>query len=288
MQQRLAARFAALGMAGFVAACAGTSPGRMTTDFNTGAAANAPSAIRAEAPGYQINGETFAGDLIFEDRRGRPVVMYRHSVDGAPLVIAELDLEERWLSDGVQRFEGVSDRGLDMEVALLSGPCEANGRIHARFARIQAGRTVYEGCARETGPVTSWSESLPRYLGAVAACERAAASSSMAFVRGAGGHVVHARQEGATPVLRYRFGQNGRWDCSVDNGRARFSVVPERAALLPGEGDPVFAPGRMPDAGDGCYLYERVQAPDGDLIGALGQDVCASDMASAPGAMPSR
>ncbi len=288
MTSRFPARLAACGLAAFAAACASSSPAPMTADFGSGAAANAPTPVGAEAPGYQINGETFAGDLIFDDRGGRPVVVYRHSVDGAPLVIAELDLEDRWLSDGVQRFEGISDRGVAMEVALLSGPCEANGRVHARFARIQAGRTAYEGCARETGPVVSWSESLPRYLGAVAACENAAATSSMAFVRGRGGHVVHARSDGDVPVLRYRYGQTGRWDCTVEAGRARFSVVPERAPALPGEGDPVFAPGRMPAAGDGCYLYERVQGADGRLIGALGQDVCGAGIASAPGSAPSR
>ncbi len=287
MTLRLSARFAAIGLAGFAAACASTSPGPVGAGFSRSAGgAAAPSAVRAEPPGYQVNGSTFSGDLIFEDRGGRPVVIYRHAVDGAPMLIAELDLEAEWLSDGVQRFEGLSDRGVDMEVALTSGPCEVGGRLHARFARIQAGRTVYEGCARETGPVISWSERLPGYLDAVAACEAEAASSSMAFVRRGGGHVIHARSEEGADVLRYRFGERGRWDCTVNGERVRWSVVPERAAAFPDEGDPVFAPGRMPPPGDGCYLYERVQTPDGVLIGALGQDVCSGGMAGQSGQTP--
>lgn len=284
MTQRFPAPLAAAGLAAFAAACASSPSGPPVASGFTGsagAAGAAPSAARAEPPGYQINGADFAGDLVFEDRSGRPVVVYRHAVDGAPTVIAELDLEPNWLSDGVQRFEGLSDRGVDMEVALVSGPCRAAGRVHARFARVQAGRTVYEGCARETGPVTSWSERLPRYLPAVQACERDAARSSMAFVRRGSGQVIHGRSEGGADVLRFRFGENGRWDCAVSGERVSWSVVPERAPTLPGEGDPVFAPGRMPQAGDGCYLYERVQSADGALIGALGQDVCASDIADA-------
>jgi hypothetical protein len=287
MTPRLPARFAVIGLSGLAAACASTAPGPMTSGFSaSGGVAAAPSAVRAEPPGYQINGAAFSGDLIFEARGDRPVVIYRHAVDGAPMLIAELDLEAAWLSDGVQRFEGVSDRGVDLEVALVSGPCLEGGRLHARFARVQAGRTVYEGCARETGPVISWSERLPRYLDAVQACEAEAAGSSMAFVRRGGGHVIHARTEEGADILRYRFGERGRWDCAVSGERVRWSVVPERAAALPGEGDPVFAPGRMPAPGDGCYLYERVQTADGVLIGALGQDVCSGGMAGDPGETP--
>ena len=286
------ARFAIASLAALAAGCAATPPrSAVSADHAEPGAAPvtaspAPSARRAEPPGYQINGDTFSGDLVFEDRGGRPVVTYRHAVDGAPMVIAELDLEANWLSDGVQRFEGVSDRGVAMQVALVSGPCRAAGRVHARFARVQAGRTVYEGCARETGPVISWSERLPSFLDAVQACERDAATSSMAFVRRGGGHVIHARSEGGVEVLRYRFGENGRWDCAVSDTRVNWSVVAESAPALAGEGDPIFAPGRMPQAGDGCYLYERVQARDGALIGALGLDVCSSGLARAAGAAP--
>ena len=290
MTQRIPARLAAAGLCALAAACASPA-GPVASDFNGAAGSGAtgsaaPSDARAEAPGYQINGADFAGDLIFEDRGGRPVVIYRHAVDGAPTVVAELDLAANWLSDGVQRFEGLSDRGVEMEVALVSGPCRAAGRLHARFARVQAGRAVYEGCARETGPVTSWSERLPRYLPAIEACRDDAATSSMAFVRRGGGQVIHGRSENGADVLRFRFGENGRWDCSVSGEQVSWSVVPARAPALPGEGAPVFVPGRMPQAGDGCYLYERVQSPDGALIGALGQDVCASDVAAGRGAAP--
>jgi hypothetical protein len=247
MTQQLAARIAIIGLAGFAAACASTSSLPVASDFGAASStAAAPSAVRTEQPGYQINGVEFSGDLIFEERGGRPVVTYRHAVDGAPMLVAELDLERDWLSDGVQRFEGVSDRGVEMEVALTSGPCEVTGRMHARFARIQAGRTVYQGCARETGPVTSWSESLPRFVASVEACESDATNSSMAFVRRGEAHVIHARTEDGAQVLRYRFADRGRWDCAVTGERVRWSVVPERAQALAGEGDPIFAPGRMP------------------------------------------
>ena len=279
--------FALAGLAALAAGCAASGPGAVSTGFSSGAGRpDAPAAARAEAPGYQINGDVFSGDMIFEARGDRLVVVYRHAVDGAPLVVAELDLARDWLADGVQRFVGRSERGLQMEVALSSGPCRQGGRLHARFAEVRAGAASYEGCARETGPVISWSERLPRFLNAVEACETDAATGSMAFVRRGGGHVIHARTAQGDPVLRYRFGQGGRWDCTVRETGVDWRVVPAAAPAEPGEGDPIFAPGRMPEAGEGCYLYERVHTADGRLLGALGQDVCSGDVAGAPDNTP--
>lgn len=291
MTLRHITRFAVLALGGLAAACASPSPppGPVSSGFAGGSAArseSAPVRMADQNAGYQINGEIFSGDLVFEQSGDRPVVTYRHSVDGAPLVVAELDLADSWLADGVRRFEGRSDRGVAIEVELVSGPCRVAGRMHARFARVTAGRTAYQGCARETGPVTRWSEALPRYLGAVQACEADAAASSMTFVRRGVAHVIHARVEDQARVLRYRFGQGGRWDCAVTGERVRWSVVPERAGRLAGEGDPVFAPGRMPPAGEGCYLYERVQTPAGDMLGALGEDVCGGAVGLAPQSAP--
>jgi hypothetical protein len=232
--------------------------------------------------GFQINGANFAGDLVFEQRGGRAVALYRHAVDGADTLVADMQINDRaWLTDGVRVFEGVSDGGLDMTIELMSGPCEANSRLHARFATIYVGRLVYEGCARETGAMTSWTESLPRYFAAIDRCEQAANQSSIAFARRGGGAVVHARSEGADAIIRYRYEDSGRWECRVRNTQARWSVVPNDAAAQPGEGVPVFIPGRVPNAGDGCYLYERVETQDGRVLGAIGHDACTPGFASA-------
>lgn len=292
---RVLARFAVLGAILLVAACATSEPAPMASGFSSAVTDVAPRPAprttlrvdRPDGPGYAFAGSTFQGELIFQDREGLPLLTYYHDVDGVPTLVADMDLAEDWLTDGAQRFEGVSDRGVAIEIVMVSGPCEAAGRMHARFAQIRAGRTSYDGCAREIGPVISWSERLPLYLDAVAACNAEATRSAMAFVRGEGGHVTHARTENGADILRYRFGERGRWDCAVTGERARWSVVPASDDRLPGEGDPVFAPGRMPPPGDGCYLYERVETADGALIGALGQDVCSTGMAGAPGETPS-
>lgn len=295
---RLFTRLALTGLIGFVSACASistsTPPVSVRSELNAAAGDVRPRpapraalrAARPEGPGYAIKGATFDADLIFEERDGRPVITYFHDVAGVPTVIAELDLAEDWLTDGVQRFVGRSDRGLDIEVEMVSGPCEVDGRTLARFAQVHAGRTRYEGCAAETGSVISWSERLPGFLDSVAACEAEAAGSAMAFVRGGGGHIIHARVQDGAQVLRYRFGDRGRWECSVEGERARWSVVTEQAEPMPGEGEPVFAPGRLPPPGENCYLYERVQSADGALLGGLGQDVCSGDMAGGTGEPP--
>lgn len=103
----------------------------------------------------------------------------------------------------------------------------------------------------------------------------------MAAVAAAGpARVVHARAEDGAPVIRFQFGETGRWDCRAAGGEPRWSVVAEAAPALPGEGDPVYAPGRPPRAGQGCYLWEHVRASDGRIIGALGEDVCGAGAAA--------
>jgi hypothetical protein len=175
----------------------------------------------------------------------------------------------------------VSDRGVEVSVELIAGPCRVSGRLHARFATVSAGRLVYDGCAHETGPRVSWTESLPRYLTAVDACETQARQSSMAFARRGDGAIVHARSDGPAAVIRYRYEGSGRWECRVEAGRVSWSVLPDSAGEQPGEGMPVFIPGRVPSAGEGCYLYERVETDDGAVLGALGHDVCTPGFASA-------
>lgn len=282
-------RFAALGGVLVLTACTASPPpaGDLAQGFDA-APARAAGAASARtsapaAPGYVLAGAAFSGLIEFEEQDGRPVILYRHAVDGAPALVAELDPEQAWLSDGVRRFEGVSDRGVPVDVELVSGVCRAAGRDHARFARVRAGRLSYEGCAREVGPSVRWSEALPRYVEPIQACLEASRTSAVASLRASGpARVLHARSEDGAPVIRFAFGETGRWDCSAGEARPQWRVVSEDAARLPGEGDPVYAPGAPPRAGEGCYLWEHVRGPDGAVIGALGEDVCGTGVASAP------
>lgn len=268
--------------AGLAAACATPTGAPPATGFDAGAGSTSQSGETvSQTSGFQINGADFAGDLVFEERAGRAMAVYRHAVDGADTLVADLAVDGAWLVDGVRRFEGVSDRGVEIVVELTSGPCDAAGRLHARFATVTAGRLVYDGCAREVGPTLSWTEQLPRYFSAIDACEAQAEQSSMAFARRGGGAVVHVRSEAGEPVIRYRYADSGRWECRLVSGRATWSIVPDSVGEQRGEGAPVFVPGRIPPPGDGCYLYERVETPDGVLLGALGHDVCTPGFASA-------
>jgi hypothetical protein len=284
------ARFAALGGFLGLAACApGGAPDGLdlTSGFSrapAAATAGASSAAAAQSvPGYALAGAAFSGLIAFEEQAGRPLIVYQHAVDGAPSLVAELAPEQNWLSDGVRRFEGVSERGVPVSVELVAGPCRTGGRTYGRFARVAAGRLSYEGCARETGPNVRWSEALARYAAPIDACLRTARTGAMAPVGLAGpARVLHARADGGAPVIRFRFGDTGRWDCRAGSARPQWSVVADAAPMLPGEGDPVYAPGRPPGAGDGCYLWEHVRGADGAVIGALGEDVCATGMIDAP------
>ena len=290
-------RFAVLGGCLALAACTDASPPAhldLQHDFEpspaAAAASGAGSAAQPARPGYAIVGAGFSGLIEFDEEGGRPVILYRHAVDGAPALVAELEPARDWLSDGRRRFEGVSDRGVPVEVVLASGPCEAVGRVHARSARVAAGRLEYEGCARETGPNVRWSEALPRFLDPISACLEASRSSAVATLRAAGPtRVVHARREDGVAVIRFKFGETGRWDCLAGPARPQWRVVASDAPDLPGEGDPVFAPGRPPEAGEACYLWEHVRDRTGAVIGALGEDACTPGIAAgAPAPVPAR
>ncbi len=271
----------AAAIASLAAACSATTTSTPTAGFEAAAPAAAPAPqAMPQAAGYQISGETFAGDLVFEARGGRAVATYRHAVDGAETLIADMEIDPAFLVDGVRRFEGLSDRGVDMMIEMVAGPCEVGGRTYARFATVTAGRLVFDGCAREVGPAVTWAEELPRYLTAIEACEAAGNRSSMAFARRGEGAVIHVRSEGGTALVRYEYGQSGRWECAVERGRASWSIVNESAPALADEGLVRFIPGRVPAAGEGCYLYERVERADGSVIGALAHDVCTPGFAS--------
>jgi len=262
-----------------VSACA-TTPAPMaapslSTDLNPMASTLSAGGAPAAA-GYMLSGSQFAGDLRFVDADGHQArAMYAHAVDGGPTVHAELRPDRNWLSDGVRRFTGQSDRGVPITLELEAGPCHLGGRTFGRFVAVFTGRLAYEGCAEETGPQVSWSENLPQYLPMIDACMAATQTSSMAFVRGAGRmQVLHVHNQSDAPVVRMRFGDSGRWDCMLDGARASWRVVSDTAPERPSEADPVYFPGVMPDTGEACYVFERVRDDAGETLGALGYDAC--------------
>jgi hypothetical protein len=286
------------GLALLLTACAQTSQSALSSSASfapsTGREAApspslAPSDRRGDIPrsGYQIDGAGFYGDLHYLEEGDRVRAVYAHAVEGEVTRHADLRPEAAWLHDGVRRFEGRDEDGATMTVELEAGVCRMNGRVYARFARIEAADGSYEGCAAEIGPHVSWSEALPRYLPLIRTCLDESRASSMTFVRGAGrAQVLHVTDHGETPVVRMRFGDSGRWDCVLENEAARWRVVAEDAPLQPGEADPFFIVDAVPEAGEACAVYERVLSESGETLGALGYDVCQSGAVAllAPGA----
>lgn len=276
------------GLALLLTACAQTSQSDLSpvagfAPSTEDAAAPSPSLAPSERPddiprsGYQIDGAGFYGDLHYLEEGNRVRAAYAHAVEGEVTRHADLRPEAAWLHDGVRRFEGQDEDGASMTVELEAGVCRVNGRVYARFARIEAAGGSYEGCAAEIGPHVSWSEALPRYLPLIRTCLDESRASSMTFVRGAGrAQVLHVSDQGETPVVRMRFGESGRWDCVLENDAARWRVVAETAPLQPGEADPFFIVDAVPEAGEACAVYERVRSEGGEVLGALGYDVCQS------------
>jgi hypothetical protein len=242
-----------------------------------------PSLAPRERPGaepvsgYEIDGDGFYGDLHFLEEDGVVRALYAHAVEGDVTVHADLRPESHWLSDGVRRFEGYDEDGAPVLVELEAGLCQHNDRRYGRFARIETQAGAYSGCASEIGPQPSWTDALPRYLPIIRTCLDQSQSSSMAFVRGAGrAQVLHVQATGPDAVVRMRFGESGRWDCTLEGEQARWRVVSDDAPVRPGEGDPVFILNAMPEAGEACAVYERVVGEDGETLGALGYDACLS------------
>lgn len=281
--------FASLcGLALFLTACTQTSQSALSpvagfASSTLEPAAPSPSLAPSDRPGdvprsgYQIDGEGFYGDLHYLEEGDRLRAVYAHAVEGDVTRHADLRPEAAWLHDGVRRFEGQDEDGAAMRVELEAGVCRVNGRVYARSARIEADSGSYEGCAAEIGPYVSWSEALPRYLPLIRACLDESRASSMTFVRGAGrAQVLHVSDHGETPVVRMRFGESGRWDCVLENDTAQWRVVSEGAPIQPGEADPFFIVDAVPEAGEACAVYEHVLSEDGEILGALGYDVCQS------------
>lgn len=268
---------AAAGLACLASACVTAPPSLSPSGFSAQqdvSATLAPAPRDAENAGFEIEGEDFHAVITFREIDGRAAALFSgHGFRAGP-VETEFDLTQPWVSDGERVYSEGSmlDR---VRVSMRTRPCTASGGVWAREASVLVGRLVYLGCARETGPHPSWTENLPALMDDIGQCVSAARNSSMAFVRGSGqAHVLYAGQERAGTRVRMRFGESGRWDCLTGERGPEFSVVSDRAEPAPGEADPVFIPGAMPDDGEGCYLYEAVHDASGRPAGALAYDVC--------------
>lgn len=241
--------------------------------FSASSAGTAPS--RPEQAGYRLVGESFETELVFVEADGEARLAAVHRVAGADPLRGELRFAEPWLADGVHAFEGESDEGLALDIVLEPGPCEAGGRSYGYFAQLRAGRISYTGCAGETGSYTRWSNRIADHLPAIEACQDGVRSSTlMAFAGSGSRRVIHARREGSAHLVRYEFPGSGRFDCRVEYGAVSWRPVPGEAPELDSERDPVFLPGQWPEAGEDCMLYARVRDREGELLGALGYDVC--------------
>lgn len=268
-----------------LSACAGLpetalAPPPMEAGFAANRAVPRAPEIRS---GYVLAGADFDGELVFEDSGGVPGAALRHSVRGADPLYAELSFDEPFLDGGVHAFSGETATGLPVDLVLEHGPCRSGGRDWGYFATLHAGRLRYEGCAGETGPVLRWTNDLAHFLPAVEACQAHARTSALMHFAGSGRReIVHVRREGDADVVRYAFPGSGRFDCRLRAGQVQWRPVNADSPVEPGEGDPVFLPGHMPEAGDDCRLYARVRDGEGGLIGSLGYDVCTAVGAAEP------
>lgn len=268
---------AAAGLASLLSACVTTqqtlSPSGFSARHDT-PATTAPAPRDTETAGFEIEGEDFHAVIIFQEIDGRAAALFDGNGFRTGRVETELDLSQPWISEGERIYlENASTNRV--QVSMRTRACTASDGVWAREASVLVGRLVYRGCARETGPHPSWTETLPALMPGISQCVSAARNSSMAFVRGSGqAHVLYAGQERAGTRVRMRFGESGRWDCLIGDRGPEFSVVSDRAEPAPGEADPVFIPGAMPRDGDGCYLYEAVYDASGAPAGALAYDVC--------------
>ncbi len=267
----------AASLACLASACVTTQQTLSPSGFSASPVAPAtfiPAPRDADTAGFEIEGAEFHAVITFREINGRAVALFSGNGFATGRVETEFDLTQPWVSDG----ERVYTEGSSVEpvsVSMRTHPCPASDGVWAREASVAVGRLVYLGCARETGPYPSWTENLPALMADIGQCVSAARNSSMAFVRGSGqAHVLYAGQERAGTRVRMRFGESGRWDCLVGDRGPEFSVVSDRAEPAPGEADPVFIPGAMPDDGEGCYLYEAVYDASGRPAGALAYDVC--------------
>lgn len=262
-----------------LSACAPTTSGGLQSAFSPipagpDFAPRQPS--RPDLSGYIAEGPGFMVEMLFDEAPdGRVEIDTIIDTGAAALLMPRLTMAEPWLADGVQRYEGRLDRHGEIVLRLEAGPCAVGDIRYGLFAGLQVGGRTYEGCARETGPHVRWTHEIGEFLPAIEACRADSAVSSLAHVRGAGNRRVSvAYRQASAVIVRYDYPGNGRFDCTYSEGAVRWRAVSDLEPALPGEGDPYFLPGRMPEAGDGCFLYERVRNADGHVVGALAHDGC--------------
>lgn len=266
-------------MAG-LSACAPTTSGGLQSAFSpmpAGPDFTPREHSRPELSGYIAEGPGFMVEMMFDEAPDGGVEIDTLIDTGAArLLHPRLTMAEPWLEDGVQRYEGRLDRVGEIALTLEAGPCAIGDIRYGLFASLEIGGRVREGCARETGPHVRWTHEIGEFLPAIEACSADSAVSSLAHVRGAGSRRVSvAYRQAEAVVVRYDYPGNGRFDCTYTHGAVRWRAVSDVEPALPGEGDPFFLPGRIPETGDGCFLYERVRDADGRIIGALAHDACA-------------
>lgn len=233
-------------------------------------------ALGADAqPGYVFAGDGWVARLWFRaGESGEVVGLYQHVVSGGGQAQAEVRFGEPWLEDGRRRFEGVTPQGADVEIAMTAGLCESPTGPGSHFAQISIGELDFTGCSVETGPNPPWSARLSRIQPAIEAC--------LTQIRDPDAVAVWGAPTASGALIRFVGADGDRFECAAEtraSGRLALRLDPlsEDAVDRPGEGDPVYVPYAMPEAGDGCRLYERVEDAQGRLIGALGYESCAPE-----------
>ncbi len=262
-----------------LSACAPATSGGVTSAFS---ASPVPADFtprepsRPELSGYIAEGPGFMVEMMFDEAAdGGVEIDTIIDTGGAALLRPQLAMGEPWLADGVQRYHGRLDRHGEIVLTLEAGPCAIGDFRYGLFATLNLRGGVYEGCARETGPHVRWTHEIGEFLPAIDAC-----LADDDVPAGSNRWVSLAYRRGEAVIVRFEYPGMGRFDCHNDEMGLRSTEVPERRGRLPGEGDPYFLPGRMPEAGEGCFLYERVVDSEGRLIGALAHDVCLSGSVS--------
>lgn len=262
-----------------VTACATTSSGTgmagapapspvATSAFDYAPSRTDEARIASSRFGYELVGaDGWTGEMRFIEEGGEPlIILTLYDTDGAPMA-AELSVEMPYLSGGVRRFSGQTNSGNFVEVALQAGPCGRASDDATHFARVEVGDEEMTGCASENAVNERWSRGLMSYLPAIDACMREVPDAE---------HVTLAQPGNGGGVgvrLANRSGQ--RWECNTrSDGRVNAVRTLDPADAMLGEGDPIFVRSSMPGNGDGCYAYEAVRQPNGDLIGAFGYDTC--------------
>ena len=270
----------ALVMGGAVlTACATTN----STSTSAGGGALATSAfdyaptregqVRTPQFGYSLVGAhgDWTAALAYEEGGAAPVVVMAFDRSGQA-VEADLDIAMPYLSGGVRQFSGDANTGSPVEVTLQAGPCTdgQSSETYSHFATVIIGRGIYRGCANEESTTDRWSNYVAEYLTAIDTC--------LAELRTEAEHVTIAYPvSDATGVrLSNRIGQ--RWECVTRDGNRSVNALRTLDAgdVMLGEGDPIFIRSSVPQAGEGCYVYESVRSASGDLIGSFGFDSCAT------------